>query len=78
MGHTVLWHRPAPGGGAGTARGRQPGCAVAADRAFLTLPAGPRAYTGTIDIAEGTLAAYVEDILAGVYRLGAHARAQRA
>ena len=38
---------------------------------FSHCPPATRAYPGTIDIAEGTLAAYLEDILSGVYRLGA-------
>jgi creatinine amidohydrolase len=38
---------------------------------FSHCPPATRAYTGTIDIGEDTLAAYVEDILAGVYKMGA-------
>lgn len=39
---------------------------------FSHCPPATRVYSGTIDIAEVTLAAYLEDILAGIYRMGAH------
>jgi creatinine amidohydrolase len=38
--------------------------------AFSHCPLATRPYPGTIDIAETTLAAYLEDLVAGVYRMG--------